>query len=157
MRPTIEVSLRAVDTEDLDVLFHHQCDTVASKMSGFPSRDRASFLAHWDKILRDESVVARTVLADREVAGNIVSFGPAHEREVGYWIGSDFWGRGVASAALSRFLREVTTRPLCAHVVTHNVASIRVLETCGFTVSGGATTAPDGWEEVMLVLREPPG
>lgn len=66
---------------------------------------------------------------------------------LGYWIGREFWGRGIASAALSQFLHYETTRPLTAHVVKHNAASIRVLQKAGFTLvgehafglSGGAT------------------
>lgn len=39
----------------------------------------------------------------------------------------------MATAALRLFLGIVTTRPLYAFAVKHNVASIRVLEKCGFT------------------------
>lgn len=49
-------------------------------------------------------------------------------------IGKSHWGKGVATAALSQFLKVVTTRPLYAYVAKHNVGSIRVLEKCGFTV-----------------------
>ena len=38
--------------------------------------------------------------------------------------------------ALGAFLSQVTVRPLYAHVAKHNLASIRVLEKCGFTRVG---------------------
>ena len=60
----------------------------------------------------------------------------AGEREVGYWIGKKYWGRGVATRALAAFLRLEARRPLYANVARHNVASIRVLENCGIRVSG---------------------
>lgn len=47
----------------------------------------------------------------------------------------EYWGRGLASSALSQFLREVRVRPLYAYVAKHNLASIRVLEKCGFALS----------------------
>ena len=105
-------------------------------MAGFPARDRVPFMAHWHRILEDESVVKKTVLFEGDVAGNIVSFVNSGEREVGYWIGREFWGRGVATLALARFLRLEARRPLYASVARHNVASIKVLEKCGFRISG---------------------
>ena len=105
-------------------------------MAGFPARDRGPFMAHWNRILVDESVVKKTVLFEGDVAGNIVSFVNSGEREAGYWIGREFWGRGVATLALAGFLRLEARRPLYASVARHNVASIKVLEKCGFRISG---------------------
>ena len=51
---------------------------------------------------------------------------------MGYWIGREFWGRGVATRALWAFLHEVEERPIYAGVAETNIASIRVLEKCGF-------------------------
>jgi RimJ/RimL family protein N-acetyltransferase len=55
---------------------------------------------------------------------------------VGYWIGKEFWGKGIASGSLKQFLGVVKSRPLFAHVARHNRASKRVLEKCGFVVVG---------------------
>ena len=44
-------------------------------------------------------------------------------------------------------MERVKARPLYAHVVKHNLASIRVLEKCGFTF-----TSEEG-EEVILTLN----
>ncbi len=93
-------------------------------------------MAHWEKILADESVVKKTILFGGEVAGNVVSFVHSGEREVGYWIGRQYWGRGVATRALAQFLDLEARRPLYAHVARHNVASIKVLENCGFRIPG---------------------
>jgi RimJ/RimL family protein N-acetyltransferase len=105
-------------------------------MAAFPARDEDAFMAHWTKILADPTVTARTVLLDEQVAGNVVSFEHEGHREVGYWIGREFWGHGVATRALLVFLNLVPSRPLYAGVAPHNSASIRVLEKCGFTVTG---------------------
>jgi Acetyltransferase (GNAT) domain len=70
------------------------------------------------------------------VAGNVVSFVHSGEQEVGYWIAKKYWGRGVATRALAESLRLEARRPLYANVARHNVASIRVLEDCGFRISG---------------------
>lgn len=130
------VALREVREQDLAVFYEQQLDQEATRMAAFPARGREAFLAHWNRILGDESIFTRTILFDGEVAGNVVSFQQGGKREVGYWIGKEFWGQGVATRALAAFLEEVKTRPLYAHVAKHNIASRRVLEKCGFTVAG---------------------
>jgi RimJ/RimL family protein N-acetyltransferase len=128
-----EVRLRAVTENDLPIFFEHQRDPVAYRMADFPPRERDAFMTHWGSILRDASCIERTIELDGDVAGNIVLFRFEGRREVGYWIGREFWGRGVATRALSAFLHEVEERPIYAGVAETNVASIRVLDKCGFT------------------------
>lgn len=153
----MDVALRGVTEEDLPIFFQHQQDPEANRMAAFAARDREAFTAHWTKILADERNVTRAVIADGKVAGNIGSWEQSGLRLIGYWIGREFWGRGVATRALSAFLDEVTTRPLYAHVVTTNVASIRVLEKCGFTISAEDTASldepEDGVAEVVMKLE----
>jgi RimJ/RimL family protein N-acetyltransferase len=151
------VSLRDVAEADLAEFFEHQRDPVANEMAAFPPREREAFLAHWRKILADENVIKRTILLGSEVAGNVVCWEHEQKWFVGYWLGRDFWGRGVATRALSAFAESISTRPLHAHVATSNVASIRVLEKCGFQVSGESrAAAPTGGEmvnELIYLLR----
>ncbi len=148
-----DVRLRAVEPGDLPIFFENQRDPVAVEMAAFPARDHEAFTAHWAKTLADETNLARTVLLNDEVAGCLMSWVTDDGREVGYWLGREFWGKGVATAALAQFLREIDERPLLAHVASHNVGSIRVLERCGFTRTGSPILADDGIEELVLVLR----
>src|SRR3990172_330539 len=119
-----DVRLRDVTEADLPTLFEQQREPDANQMAAFPARDRDAFMAHWAKILRDESVTKRTILFEEHVAGNIVSWEQGGKPQVGYWIGMEYWARGVAARALSEFLRHTGPRPLYAHVAKHNVASI---------------------------------
>ncbi|MFL6077831.1 MAG: GNAT family N-acetyltransferase [Mycobacteriales bacterium] len=149
-----EVGIREVADGDLAVFFEHQRDPEATAMAAFPARDWDVFLAHWNKIRADESTLNRTVLVDGAVAGNMASWPMDGERFVGYWIGREYWGRGVATAALGLFLDEEPVRPLYAHVALHNAGSIRVLEKCGFARTPDAPVGgDDGVEEVTLVLK----
>ena len=132
----MNVTLRAVSEADLDAFFEHQRDPAATAMADFPARDREAFDAHWARLLRDGSVVARTIVVDGAVAGNLVSFPDEDRREVGYWIGREFWGGGVASGALALFLEDEARRPLWAATSPANAASQRVLEKCGFVRRG---------------------
>lgn len=128
------VRIRNVEPEDLPIFYEHQLDPQATEMADFPSRDRKTFMNHWARILDNESILTRTILYEGRIAGNIVSAVYYDRREVGYWLGREFWGKGIATQALAAFLDEETTRPIYAHVSRHNVASFRVLEKCGFRV-----------------------
>jgi RimJ/RimL family protein N-acetyltransferase len=134
---TNNIELRDVIETDLPIFFEQQLDPEATQMASFPSRGEAAFMAHWKiKVLGDDSVLVKTILFNGQVAGNIVCFEQLGDREVGYWLGKDYWGKGIATKALEEFLKQIETRPLYAHVAKHNIGSRRVLEKCGFVVSG---------------------
>jgi RimJ/RimL family protein N-acetyltransferase len=127
--------LRDVVDSDLPVFFEHQRDPEATRMADFPARDREAFDAHWERMLGDESLYKKTIVFEGQVAGNIGSWEQDGRRLVGYWIGREFWGKGLATKALAELVDELGRRPLYAYVAPTNVASIRVLEKCGFVRS----------------------
>lgn len=131
---TSAIILREVTDSDLPILYEQQLDPEATAMAAFPSRDKEAFYAHSKKIMADESKIFKAILFDDQLAGSIFSWEMEGNREVGYWLGREFWGKGIATQALAEFLKIVTTRPLSAHVAKHNIGSRRVLEKCGFTV-----------------------
>ncbi len=143
------LSIRPVEDGDLPSFFEFQADARSHRLAGVPPRDRETFDAHWARIRADETCVLRTIVADGTVVGSVVSFLRDGVREVGYWIGRAYWGRGYASQALALFLAEYGERPLHARVVKHNAASRRVLEKNGFRVVGeGEWTPVPGEPEV---------
>jgi RimJ/RimL family protein N-acetyltransferase len=151
-----DVRLRNIEPDDLAIFYEHQLDADATRMAAFPSRDRAAFDAHWaTNILGNPTAINRTIVVDGQVAGNIGSWLQDGVRLVGYWVGKEHWGKGVATRALATFLHVVTERPLHAHVAKHNVGSIRVLEKCGFSVEREESSEIDGddFTELVLVLR----
>jgi RimJ/RimL family protein N-acetyltransferase len=129
-----KVTLRLPLETDLPILFEQQLDPQATAMAAFPSRDRGPFMLHWEKIMNDKAVTIRVIVHKGKIAGHLLCWKQNYEQEVGYWLGREFWGRGIASAALMEFLKVVTIRPLYAHVIQHNIASRRVLEKCGFSL-----------------------
>ena len=111
------VQLRDVTESDLPTFFEQQLDRTANHMAAFTSRDptdKESFSAHISKILTDDTITIKTILFDHEVAGHIAQFGRFDETEVSYWIGKEYWGRGIATEALSQFLNILPNRPLFA-------------------------------------------
>ncbi len=148
------VQLRDVDADDLDPFFEHQIDAGAAAMAAFPSRDRAAFLSHWARVLEDPRNNTKTVLVAGDVAGYVACF-PLHDAlHVGYWLGRAFWGRGIATAALTQFLCQIPARPLFASVAEHNVGSCRVLEKCGFVQVEVVPPGPEGDVTELLFRLE---
>ena len=150
------ITLRPIEEADIEVFYEHQADPAAAAMAAFPTRDRAAHFDHWTKnVVGNPSGVVRTVLVDGAVAGNVVSWMDAElGRLMGYWIGREFWGRGVATTAVRLYLTEVTERPIHAFVALHNVGSQRVLEKNGFTrASDEPEIADDGVAELLFVLN----
>jgi RimJ/RimL family protein N-acetyltransferase len=131
-----QVSLRSVTDDDLPIFYEQQFDPQAVQMAAFPPRAREAFMRHWDKIRSNPNTLLRTITCEGQVAGYMLSFVQDGVREVGYWLGREFWGRGIATRALAAFLDQVEPRPLYAHVAKHNAGSRRVLEKCGFVLHG---------------------
>ncbi|MFT3893310.1 MAG: GNAT family protein [Anaerolineales bacterium] len=133
---THKVRLRDVVLEDLPIFFEHQIDLEAVQMAAHPPRDRDAFQEHWMELLSKQTVIPKTILVDDQVAGYILSFVYFGVREVGYWVGKEYWNQGIATQALLAFLDQVPLRPLRASVAKHNRGSLRVLEKCGFRLIG---------------------
>lgn len=137
--PPNTVTLREVLESDLSTFFIQQQDPDANFMAAFTSRDpsdRAAFDAHWQKIMHDDTIINRTILYNGEIAGNIAKFIMFGQPEIGYWIGKEYWGKGIATQALKLFLEVVPNRPVYAAAAKDNLGSLRVLQKCGFVITG---------------------
>ena len=155
------LTLREVRDEDLPLLFEQWADPVAAHMAAFTApdhMDRDAFERRWSRLRADETVIARAIVVEGEAAGTIGSWGDPGEREVTYWIGRSYWGKGIATGALTAFLAVDPSRPLHARVAYDNVGSRRVLEKCGFRVIASerdfAQARSAEIEELMLRLDE---
>ena len=66
--------------------------------------------------------------------------GKSHRGEVGYWLAKPYRGRGIMTTVVQRVchhaFEEFGLAKITAHVFTHNPASARVLEKCGFQEEG---------------------
>lgn len=144
------VTLREVRQSDIESFYQHQLDPEAALIANFPSRDRERFFAHWAKILATPDTFRRTVLADGQIAGNVVCWWMSERWYVGYWLGRQFWRRGIGTAAVRQAIELIPDRPLFAEAYHTNPASLRVLEKCGFLVVGNE----NGW--LLHELAAPP-
>lgn len=157
-----ELLLRPVVADDLPIFFEQQADPDANYMAAFTVKDpgdRAAFMARWQRILADTTVIIRTVVTDGAVAGSVLSYEEESRPEVSYWLGQAFWGRGIATRALTAFLADANrTRPIYARAAKDNIGSLRVLAKCGFTIvsedKGYANARGAEVEEYVLALQE---
>ena len=63
-----------------------------------------------------------------------------HTATVGYWLGEEFWGRGIMTEAVTAVtdfcFENFPLRRISAEVFANNPASARVLEKAGFVLEG---------------------
>ena len=68
------VTLREVRDEDLPLLFEQSADPVAAQMAAFTApdhMDRDAFERRWSRLRADETVLARVIVVDDDVAGTM--------------------------------------------------------------------------------------
>jgi RimJ/RimL family protein N-acetyltransferase len=159
---TDDLRLREVVEDDLPLFFDFQLDPEANYMAAFTARDptdRAAFTAHWNKIMADPTNIIRTIVCDGQVVGSVSSYEESGKPEVTYWIGRAYWGKGIATRALTAFLVQANTkRPIYARVAKDNLRSRRILEKCRFRVigemKGFANARGEEVEELLLERSE---
>jgi RimJ/RimL family protein N-acetyltransferase len=138
-RSAARLQLREVTPDDVAVFFEQQRDPATHRLVAFTAGapdDRAAFEAHWARLLAADDIVRQTVVVEGAVAGHVLAFEQLGRREVSYWIGPAFRGRGVATRALALLLFLIAERPLHARVAKGHLASRRVLEKNGFRLCG---------------------
>lgn len=116
------VRLRDVEQADLPQMYELQLDPESNRLAVTIPRNADAFATHWNTILRDPNITAKAIVVGDVMAGYISCFKLDGLDAVGYWIGRDFWGKGIASRALELLLRVVAIRPLHARVATSNGA-----------------------------------
>ena len=91
-----------------------------------------------------EGAYHRAIISDGKVIGGISAVQKCGAMrfcaDLGYWLAPDFWSRGIMTAAVGLFCREIFSSTdinrIEAVVFVPNAASCRVLEKCGFRKEG---------------------
>lgn len=134
-----DIKLRRTEIADLANLFQFQLDKEAGYLAAFTPKDptdKAAYLMKYTKLLNDPSVNNQTILVDNAIAGSIAKFIMEGDAEITYWLDKKFWGQGLATKALEKFLDIETARPIFGRVAFDNFGSQKVLEKCGFVKIG---------------------
>src|SRR5258708_8138285 len=139
------ITIREVESSDIETFYEHEIGPEAIRMAAFvceDPKDKVAFDAHWDKILNSSQITKRTIVAEGQVAGHISCYPHGENLEVTYWLGREFWGRGLATQDINRMLHPVADRATFARVATRTTRAIRVLAKCGFITSARNTNSP---------------
>ena len=139
--PPRDLALRPVIESDIPVFFAQQRNPEVHHMVGFGAKDpndEKAFTEKWMKILANPDLDTRAILLEGMIVGHVVSFVKEEKRQVGYLIDREHWGKGVATRAMELFLKDLSERPLYAGTAWDNLASMRILEKCGFVRVGTA-------------------
>ncbi|MBC9931023.1 GNAT family N-acetyltransferase [Chitinophaga qingshengii] len=134
-----EIVLRKTVVDDLQVLFVFQTDKEGGYLAAFMPKDpadKAAYLQKYTKLLNEPTVHMCTILVNNVIAGSVSKFEMEGKAEITYWIDKKFWGKGVATKALTDFLTIEDARPIWGRVAFDNIGSQRVLEKCNFTKVG---------------------
>ena len=103
------------------------------------TRDIAASLIETSNNLPDRHKVHAVEFEGKPVGQARILFEPSSSdtAEISYWLGQDYWGKGLASKYVAlytkkSFIDNPYLNRLCAKVIEGSVASIRVLEKAGY-------------------------
>ncbi len=143
------ISIRCWQEGDCQALARNADDPrIAERLRDtFPSpytEEDAAFFINLARRTTDDSGWIYAITKDDEVVGGIsLTFGSdvyARSAELGYWIGTGYWGHGIATEAVQqiceRAFRETDVLRIEAEVFSDNPGSIRVLEKNHFIREG---------------------
>jgi ribosomal-protein-alanine N-acetyltransferase len=134
-----QLKLRRTEQPDLEFFFQFQLDKQANYLAAFTPKDptdKEAYIEKYTKHLNDPAINMQTILVDETIAGSIAKFEMGGDAEITYWIDRNFWGKGIATAALKSFLTIENSRPIFGRVAFDNPGSQKVLEKCGFVKIG---------------------
>ena len=157
----LDIKLRPTEIADLDILFLFQTDKEGGYLAAFMSNDptdKSAYITKYTKLLADPTINNQTILLDNTIVGSVAKFVMEGDPEVTYWIDRKYWGRGIATNALTKFLMIEQTRPLYGRTAYDNYGSQKVLEKCGFKrigkEKGFANARQTEIEEIIYKLSD---
>lgn len=133
------IALVKTEKDDLNAFFQFQLDEEANYLAAFTSKDsnnKTAYIEKYTKFLTDPTINMQTIKLDNEIVGSIAKFVRGGDAEITYWMDKKFWGKGIATTALKKFLAIENTRPIFGRVAFDNFASQKVLEKAGFMKVG---------------------
>jgi len=142
----MSISLRHLNMSDHDQLISLAdnkaiADDMCTLPSPFTKEDANQLILRSEG--KSELVLGVVDIKSEQLAGVIMlrDFEPCHEQaELSIWIGEDFWGRGLGSAAIIEMTKigfeQKNLNRIYAYCMVRNTASQRILEKSGYTREG---------------------
>lgn len=140
-----QCTVRLMQLTDAPSLARHGNNPNVSDNNNLPSPMTLDAAEAWIQARLDQSSrLLCAIEAQGEAIGAIaLIFQPEqkrHSAEIGFWLGEKYWNRGIATEAVQAFTEYGFTEHglsrIYAHVFAWNLASMRVLEKCGYQQEG---------------------
>lgn len=145
----MNLTIRRWKPDDAASLAHHANNQKISDClrDGFPfpyTEEDACFFINMARRTHADKAWIMAIDVDGEAVGGIsLTFGDdvyAQNAELGFWLGEEYWGRGIATKAVQRIcraaFRETEIVRIEAEVLSNNPASIQVLQKNRFIQEG---------------------
>ncbi|MGZ7136078.1 MAG: GNAT family N-acetyltransferase [Methanobacterium sp.] len=138
-------TLRKWKYSDLENLVNNANNfNIARNMrDGFPHPYTTKDGRQWITFARNSNSILAITIHNKVIGSIGLNIGSDIERisaEVGYWLGEDYWGKGIVSSALKGILEygfnELDLERIYAVPLEQNIASRKVLEKNGFILEG---------------------
>jgi [ribosomal protein S5]-alanine N-acetyltransferase len=143
----MNVILRPWQADDLDSLVKNANNPDVAKfmMNKFPSpyteEDGKNFIAFASA---PEIPLIKAIVVDEKAVGgiglNLKEDIMCKNAEMGYWLGEDYWGKGIMSSVIMKMVlhgfENFDINRIFARPFGTNIGSQRVLEKAGFTFEG---------------------
>lgn len=158
---TGRLRMRRVRTDDLDAIHAIMSDPETMQFWSTPPHARREETEKWLASMLQADQAGESDEFILEHQGVVIGkLGAWRLPEIGFFLRRDFWGHGLASEALTRFIghmQDMRLECLTADVDPRNTACLRLLAKCGFRETGraNATYVVDGQvcDSVFLKLE----
>lgn len=146
---------------DLATLYLFQLNKEANYLAAFTGPEpltKEAYINKYEPFLSNPTIHMCTIKIEDKIVGSIAKYEMENEAEITYWIDREFWGQGIATNALTEFLKIELIRPIYGRTAFDNFGSQKVLENCGFvkidTDKGFAKARNEEIEEYIYKLAE---
>ncbi|MBL6448398.1 GNAT family N-acetyltransferase [Fulvivirga sp. 29W222] len=140
-----KVTLRTLEESDADqIAFHANNPNIAHFTANVPYPYKKEDAIVWISKTRSGMQLGKQytfgIEYDKRIVGAIglKVDDSNNEAEVGYWLGEEYWNKGLCTDALQAVVRfgldSLKLHKINGSYLSHNLASSRVLNKCGFIV-----------------------
>lgn len=139
MLETKRLWLRSFVPDDVGDVLEYTSQAAVAKSAGFMLCRTEQQALFFGQLLQKQDHLVIELKEENKVIGNIglspLDVEKKHSFEVGYALNKNYWQKGYMTEALSALCeaaKEKRIKVIEARVADHNLASIKVLERCGF-------------------------
>lgn len=152
LHPPSGVALRKIRIEDRERLVHlaNNPNVAGNLRDDFPHPYTIEDADHFIHHAQAANPTLRFCIEKNDVYVGNIGIHPQEDiyrksAEIGYFIGEEYWGQGIASQAVKMIVaygfEQLDYHRIQAGVFAYNIASKKVLESAGFFYEGAAVDA----------------